>query len=314
MLSRVAQRVYWIGRYMERSENIARIINVNSNLLFDLPPGTKIGWLTLIEILGNQEDYLSRKNAVDERNIMKYLLVDKLNPSSLINTLYMLRENIRTTREVLPADAWEQINQLYHFLKNDLSDNLSRKRRFIMLQDVISTSQRFTGMLSSTMSNNHAYEFVRIGRNLERADMTSRILDMGCNNLLPDDSSEKKQNELTLQYQPTLWMSILVSLSADQSYRQNIQNKVNNKDVVEYLLKDNEFPRAVMHCLRQLLICLNNLPDSKNIIILVNNLIDKIEKKKFNRNLDSSLSKFLDQIQLHIADTSNSIESKWFLS
>ena len=214
----------------------------------------------------------------------------------------------------MPADAWVQINELYYFIKKTLPDSLSRKGRYKLLQEVIATSQQFTGMLSSTMSNNYAYEFVRIGRNLERADMSTRILDMGCKNLLPDILHDNDLSEITIQYHPILWMSILVSLSADQSYRQNIQSRVNDKNVVEYLLKDHEFPRAIMHCLNQIIICLNNLPDSKDIIKSVNKLIDKVEKKKFDMKLDSTLSKFLDQIQYQLAKTSNDVESKWFLS
>ncbi len=314
MLSRVAQRVYWIGRYIERAENIARFVNVNSNLLFDLPPGTRLGWHIIIDILGSEHDYHVKHNTADERNVMKYLLSDRSNPSSLMSTVHMVRENMRTTREILPADAWEQINNLYYNIKNGIAEGLGRKKRFTLLQGVIGTSQQLTGMLSSTMSNNHAYEFIRTGRNLERADMTTRILDMGCNNLLPHSLQDKEHSEAVIQYQPILWMNILISLSADQSYRQNLQSRVNDKDVVAYLIKDEEFPRAIIHCLTQIMGCLSRLPDGKEIITTVKKVINKVDKKDLSKLPDAGLNKFLDQIQVDLADISNQIETKWFLS
>lgn len=314
MLSRVAQRVYWIGRYIERSENVARFVNVNSNLLFDLPSGTRLGWEILIEILGSQEDYKARYKHADERSVMKYLLSDRSNPSSLVSTVYSVRENMRTTREILPADAWEQINDLYYSIKNGIADGLGRKKRYNLLQDVIATSQQLTGMISSTMSNNHAYEFIRTGRNLERADMTTRILDMGCNNLLPQLFEDKEHSDTVLQYQPILWMNILVSLSAYQSYRQNLQSRVIDKDVIAFLIKDTDFPRSLMHCLNQIIICLDKLPKGNSVIDSVEVIKKKVNKKNLNSLPDSGLNKYFDQIQIDLADLSDQIEAKWFLN
>lgn len=314
MLSRVAQRVYWIGRYIERAENIARFINVNSTLLFDLPSGTRLGWNTIIEILGGEQDFKLKHSSADERSVMKYLLSDRANPSSLVTTIYLVRENMRTTREILPTEAWEQINDLYYRIKNDMADGLGRKKRYSLLQGVIATSQQLTGMLSSTMSNNHAYEFIRTGRNLERADMTTRILDMGCNNLLPHLLQDQEHSEAVTQYQPILWMNILTSLSAYQSYRQNLQSRVNGEDVVAYLIKDEEFPRALMHCLTQISGCLSRLPNGKQIILSVDKIKNKVDKKNLSKLPDSGLNKFFDQMQIDLANISNQIESKWFLN
>ncbi|MEJ2114533.1 MAG: alpha-E domain-containing protein [Gammaproteobacteria bacterium] len=135
MLSRVAQRVYWLGRYMERVENTARIINVNSNLLFDLPHGTSIGWRTLIEVFDNEEKFLEKHSTFDERSVMRYLLADNTSPCSLLHSLQIARGNARTTREILPAEAWEHVNDLHLYLKDNLADGLGRKNRFYLLQN-----------------------------------------------------------------------------------------------------------------------------------------------------------------------------------
>ncbi len=314
MLSRVAQRVYWIGRYMERAENIARIINVNSNLLFDLPAGTRIGWKTLVEILGSESEYSDRHSVYDERSVMKYLIADETNNSSLISTLVMLRENARTTREILPTDAWESINNLCMLTRSGIADGLSRKNRYHFLQEVIAISQQLNGMLSSTMSNNAAYDFIRIGRNLERADMTTRIIDMGCNNLLPHLIEDKDESDAVIQYEPILWMNILISLSAYQMYRQHMQSKVTASDVVNYLLTDIEFPRAIMHCLTQIKECLSKLPSGNKLAKSIEVIDRKIKSQNAVSLVESGLNEFVDDLQIDLANINNKIEAKWFLN
>ncbi len=314
MLSRVAQRVYWFGRYMERAENIARIINVNSNLLFDLPKGTRISWYTLVEILGSQSDYSDRHTVADERSVMKYLIADQTNNSSLITTLKLARENVRTTREILPANAWEHINDLYLLLENGVAEGVSRKNRYSFLQDIIAISQQLTGMLSSTMSNNDAYDFIRLGRNLERADMTTRIIDIGFESLLPHLLDEKDESETITQYEPILWMNILISLSADQMYRQHMQNRVTGPDVVKYILTDIEFPRALRHCLNQMQACLNKLPKGNKIAKSIETINTKIESKNIPKLMVKGLNDFLDEVQIDLAEINNQVEQKWFLT
>lgn len=314
MLSRVAQRVYWFGRYMERAENIARLINVNSNLLFDLPVGAKISWGTLVEILGSHEDYSKSHTVIDERSVMKYLISDESNDSSLIATLKLARENVRTSREILPSNTWEHINKLYILVENGVSEGISRKNRYSFLQDVIAISQQLNGMLSSTMSNNDAYDFIRLGRNLERADMTTRIIDIGFEGLLQHLLDEKSELEVVTQYEPILWMNILISLSAHQMYRQNMQNRVTGPGVVKYLLTDTEFPRALRHCLNQIQECLNKLPKANKMVKAIEVINIKIKSKNIPSLLDNGLNDFLDEVQIDLAEIHNQVEHKWFLN
>jgi len=313
MLSRVAQRVYWLGRYIERVENIARIINVNSNLLFDLPHGTRLGWRTLIEVFDNEENFLEKHNDFDERSVMRYLLADKYSPCSLNYSLQQARENARTTREILPSEAWEHVNDLHLFLKDNLADGLARKNRFYLLQNVISKCQQLTGLLSGTMSNNHSYEFIRIGRNLERSDMSTRLLDMGSNHLLPHLIENKSESDAVSYYQSILWMNILVSLSAYQMYRQHVQSRVSGKDVVAYILQDPEFPRAITHCLTEVQGCTKRLPKGTPISKNIGSILSSLHKADVKKLYDKGLHQFLDTIQLKFANLNSEIETKWFL-
>ncbi|MDX1529610.1 MAG: alpha-E domain-containing protein, partial [Gammaproteobacteria bacterium] len=113
MLSRVAENLYWLGRYMERAENTGRIVNVNGNLLLDLPKGIAPGWQPLIEITGSGNFYRKSYNDFEERNVVKFLVGDPQNPGSIISSLSMARENARTIRDIIPRESWELINELY---------------------------------------------------------------------------------------------------------------------------------------------------------------------------------------------------------
>lgn len=313
MLSRVAQRLYWFGRYMERVENTARIINVNSNLLFDLPSGTRIGWKSLVDITGSNENFLENHSNYDERSVMHHLMADPTNPSSIISCLQSARENVRTTREILPSEVWECLNNLYLSVKEGINDGMGRKNRFAILQEVIASSQQLTGVLSSTLSNNHGYDFIRVARNLERADMSTRIIDMGCANLLPNILDEHEAAETLNLHQPLLWMHILISLSAYQMYRQHIQNRVSGLEVVRYILKDGDFPRSVMHCLDEIESCLLKLPRGVRAAKLIQRVKLRTEKANIEKLIDKGLHQFIDRLQVDLASLHKQIEDNWFL-
>jgi uncharacterized alpha-E superfamily protein len=313
MLSRVAQRLYWFGRYMERVENTARLINVNSNLLFDLPTGTRISWQSLVDITGSNENFLENHSKYDEKSVMHHLMADPTNPSSIVSCLNGARENVRTTREILPSEVWECINDLYMSVKEGINEGLARKNRFRILQEVIATSQQLAGVLSSIMSNNHGYDFIRIARNLERADMSTRIIDMGCANLLPNILDEQETADALTLHQSILWMHILISLSAYQMYRQHIQNRVSGPEVVRYILKDDEFPRAFMHCLSEIETCLLKLPHGERAAKLIQGVKLRTQNADIDKLIDKGLHEFIDQLQVDLASLHTQIEENWFL-
>ncbi len=311
MLSRVAERIYWLGRYMERSENIARLVNVNSNLLMDLPRGVRVGWGSLIDISGTGS-YFRRGDTelADERTVVRFMLADKENPASLLNSLSWARENARITREIMPMEAWELINDLYLLVKDNVTKSVARRERIKILHQVIASIQQLTGLLAGCMSHNIGYDFIRIGRNLERADMTTRIVDAGSANLLPHLSGGEDVLE---PYDNILWMSVLRSLSGYQMYRQQVQDRVNAEDVVTFLLQDSIFPRSVSHSLGELETCLRKLPNSDEPLRAAASARRKIKTAEIPRLLESGLTEFIDILQVDIADIHYQIARSWFL-
>ena len=187
--------------------------------------------------------------------------------SSILSTLLKVRENARTTREIIPSEAFEQINNLYHYTKDNAAAGVSRGPRNRLLEKVIESCQQINGLLTGSLSHNHVHRFLRIGRCLERADMTTRIVEVGSFNLLPNLSKVSgADNDALKPYQDTLWMSVLKSLSAYQMYRQHVQDRVNGKDVVKFLLQDEQFPRALSYCLIRVENSLSELTNNNKAI------------------------------------------------
>jgi uncharacterized alpha-E superfamily protein len=311
MLSRVAERIYWQARYLERAENTARLLSVFSTLLLDLPPGTKLSWRSLVEITGTDAAFDAKYKQANERNVMRFLMLDST--SSLLHTLANTRENARTTREIMPLEAFEQINDLYHYAKDNGTASISGGSRHKFLEEIISSCHEISGLMAGSMSRGEAYSFVRLGRSLERADMATRIIDVGSGNLLPDLTARDKPAEANEPYENTLWMNILRSLTAYQMYRQHVKHRVNAEDVVRFLLQDEQFPRAATHVLITITKVLKHLPNNAKAAKQVEKTLRIVEKGNINKLLDSGLFLYLDDLQIEIAKIHSSIADTWFL-
>jgi uncharacterized alpha-E superfamily protein len=307
MLSRSAERLYWLARYLERTENIARLVNVHMNLLMDLPKGVEMGWRQLISINASDQEFYKRNNVANERNVTRFLLSDGSYPGSLFSSLTAARENIRTSRELLPDEAWEQVNEMYLFAKNNLETVANRRQRVIFLNEILKGCQRFTGLLSGYMSHNHPYSFIRLGRNIERADMTSRILDLASLLL-----SESRSDEVR-QYETILWMNILKALNALLMYRQQKHNRVNGDDVLNFLLLDTNLPRSVICCISEISTCISKLPNHHELPIKVNELETYIKAIDTQNTTQIQLRGILDDLQNKIGSLHNQIADNWFL-
>ena len=299
---------------MERLENTARLVNVNTNLLLDLPRGTQIGWSSLIDITGTSEAFKEKDGKHDEQSIIRFLLADLQNPCSILSSLKFARENARTAREIIPTESWELINDMYLFAKENASKSVSRAGRNRFLMDIIEHAQQLTGMLAGTMSHSSAYNFIRLGRNLERADMTTRIVDVGTVNLITNIAKKKTQADTLEPFINILWMSVLQSLSAYQMYRQNVLDRVNGEDVVEFLLKDPLFPRSVNNCFKNLLGCLEKLPDADEPMRSLATASRHIDAADIPKLLETeTLHDYIDTVQLNIANLHTEIAAAWFL-
>ncbi|MEP5765025.1 MAG: alpha-E domain-containing protein [Halieaceae bacterium] len=305
MLSRVAHRAYWLARYLERAEDTARLILVRHQSILDLPRNLQPGWDVLLDVLGASEHFASRPGAATEKNIISYVFSDRQNPSSIISNLASARENMRTSREVLPSEAWERVNSLYLSVARRSNKGLPRASRHQVLNGIIQSCQQITGMLAGTMNQDAAYQFVRLGRNLERADMTTRIIDAGSANLV-------SSGDEALPYQNVMWISVLQSLSAYQMYRLSVGANVHPADVQHFLLRNVDFPRTLAHCLAQLEGCMKKLPGAADPLKQVQLVQRKLKRSNCRELQGDALYKLLDDMQLRLQKIDEVITATWF--
>ncbi len=307
MLSRVAENLYWMARQIERAENTARLVSVNAFLLLDLPPGIAPGWQPLIAITGMEDDYRERYGDYTERNCVKFLIADSDCPGSIISSLAGARENCRTVREILPRTTWEAITELYLFAKEHAQSGIGKKGRHTYLERIIEGSELITGMLGSTLMRDEVYQFLRIGRHLERADMTTRIIDVRTVNLLPEGATELRPFE-TIQ-----WMSVLKSLSAYHAYRRKMQTRVQRSEALRFLLKDTTFPRALVFCLQALEESLGTLTNHRPALKMVRQLVKILEHAKVEDLKQQELHGFIDELQLGFIEIDQALAASYFL-
>jgi uncharacterized alpha-E superfamily protein len=306
MLSRVAENIYWMARYVERAENTARIVTVNANLLLDLPKGIAPGWRPLVDITGANKLFEDHYKDYGERHVVRFLIGDERNSGSILTALVAARENCRTIRDFVPREAWELLNEIYLFAREDLSKGMTKGGRHAYLKRVIQGAQNINGLLSGTMLHDQGYDFLHLGRFTERADMTTRIVDVRSANLLPDETTELRPFE-TIQ-----WVSVLKSMTAYQAYRRSEQVRVLRGPVLRFLFQNEAFPRSVVHCVESLRNSLSKLPRNESALRVAGRLKRNLEGTEPRRLNQQQLHDFIDDLQVGIGDLHQEIARTWF--
>ncbi|UJS23326.1 alpha-E domain-containing protein [Thiothrix winogradskyi] len=306
MLSRVAERVYWMARYLERAEKTARLINVHTALLMDLPGRMEINWFTLIRLFNAEKVFSEHYERGNEANIMQFLIADINNPSSLATSLANVRENVRTSLDVLPEEIWAQANQIHLLMTNSLPRIADRYARQIFLREVMKHCQCIRGALDSHMSRDHSFDFMQIGKHLERTDMTSRILEM-TSLLLSDDRSDTLR-----KYDGILWTNLLQALSARQMYLQHIHSRVEGASVMRFLMNDNAFPGSVGYSLAAMSRRMRYLPDPDMPMTMAQRVLEHSQAQDVGAIPAEHVHTLMDYLQSELGVLHAEIAKTWF--
>jgi uncharacterized alpha-E superfamily protein len=242
MLSRVADSIYWMSRYMERAENVARFIAVNLNLSLDMPGDADQQWMPLVVTTGDHDEFVARYPSASKQNVIRFLTFDRENRNSIMSCLRTARENARAVRESISSEMWEQINRFYLLIRESGAQQAAFEESYDFFDQIRVSGQQFMGVTDATMTHGEAWHFCRLGRSIERADKTSRILDVKYFILLPSPA------DVGSPYDDIQWSALLRSASALEMYRQR-HGRLQPASVVQFLVLDGEFPRAVLYCL-----------------------------------------------------------------
>jgi uncharacterized alpha-E superfamily protein len=254
MLSRVAESLYWMSRYIERAEDLTRLLAVNFSALLDLREGdAQRAWQSLVKATGDDALFAELHGEADAESVTQFMVWEALNPNSVTACIVRARENARSVREQITSEMWEGINRLYFLTRNlERSSLLTNPAEFFRL--VRDRTQAFQGITTATMTHAEPFQFIQLGLYFERADKTARILDGKYLylNQLPETSAET-----SLQL-----IALLRSCSAFEPYRRASAGQINVVNVAEYLLLNREFPRAVLFCLNACLQTLERLGEA----------------------------------------------------
>jgi len=305
LLSRVADSVYWMARYIERAENVARFIGVNLNLQIDLPLAPAQQWQPLIDTSGDVEKFKERFGNATQVRVIEWLAYDTENLSSIASCLRFARENARSVRETISSEMWTQVNTMY--LQIQTQRSLPEPERMLdAFREIRMGCHLFEGVTDATMSHNEAWHFMRLGRMLERADKTSRILDVKYFMLLPS------LRDVGTPYDDIHWSAVLKSVSGFEMYRKKY-GRITPPDVVDFLVMDNEFPRAVRFCIKSASESLQSVTGTPIGAFryrseqLMGQLRAELDFTSVDTVIRSGLHEYLDRLQLKMNAIDNSL-------
>ena len=293
MLASIAEKTYWLSRYIERIENTSRLINVNSDLLLDIPYEGSDDLKHLIKITGHINDF-KKKNT--KENVYYFLIQDESNPSSIKYSIEMAKMNSRYLLTMLPKSAWEQFNNLY------IDFNSKHKPHSEDLYRIIRNSQRFFAIITDGMQRNDVFNFIKLGRFIERADMLSRII---------EDQILRKENYVNKYYQNLQWSSVLRSINGFESFKLINKDNLNQEIVLRFMIMEKLFPRSLKYCVNKLLEVQRFLPKSPSIKKDISILLEDFTNENLYKN-DKKMLKTLDDFQLGLINLDKTVKENFF--
>ncbi len=247
MLSRVANSLYWMARYIERAENIARIVDVNLQLLLDMRNLDEKRlieyWQPIVQATGDEQAFFKSHPHATGDAVTEFLVFQVENPNSIFQCICQARENARMVRDQITLELWEELNRVYLFIRSKSAREVWRRSPSEFFQEIKSASLHVIGIINATMVHDEGWWFVQAGQFLERADKTTRILDVR-HQTLPERGLPKAIN----QHDALEWAAVLRSCSAWDAYKSIYGADVNPRLVAEFLLLDDNFPRSVRFC------------------------------------------------------------------
>lgn len=308
MLSRVADSIYWLGRYIERAENVARAIDVNLQLQLDLP-GEERPWEPVIQTAGNADAFFKSYAHVSTENALTFLTFDKENPSSIISCVAAARENARCVRERISSELWIAINQFYLKLNDPEVQKQALAAPHAFYCSVKEFSQLTVGIIQGTMTHDVAWNFARLGTMIERADQTSRILDVKYYILLPDVSM------VGMALDTVQWNAVLKSVGAYEMFHRKNSN-VTPQNVAEFLLLSEDFPRSLRYCLEQAEINLKNIAfpvkGNADSLRLLGKMRSDMAFSTIEEIIKNGLHEKIEEMQVNLCDLGTQIWKDFF--
>lgn len=310
LLSRDAEGLFWLARYLERVENMARLIDVTQS--FESPGFESEAWFGLIKINADEENFLAQGGIPSALHVKSFYLLDKNNATSIPACLEAARTNARTLRPLISTEMWKQLNVFHRFVTAITAEDLEGDALSRLCTRIREGVQSYTGIAEGTLYRDQGWYFYELGRYLERADQTTRMLDIKYTAILPRGGEEKRVADLTQ------WSAILRVVSGYYHFKRLARAEFSAQDVVQFLLRDSTGPRSVLLCVRQIEAHLRDLNRHYGLTSVgealerVEWLLDFLIGKPIDDILVEGLHEYLDLVQIHLQELAGAIGRTFF--
>jgi uncharacterized alpha-E superfamily protein len=315
MLARLAENLFWAGRYVERAEDTARMVDVTYHTLLESPFG-EAGrtWSQLLDVLHLRGEWGERPLDAPEHttDLVRFLVLDQENPGSISAAILRARENVRSVRELVSTELWESVNDLHLELRSrDLRREVAEQPSGL-LRLVRNASMAIYGVASETMPRDAGWRFLALGRLIERAEMTCRLIDVRYGQL--DALKVANRGVVVEDGGFHHWVAVLKSASAFEAYRRRYRSSTDPVDVIEFLLLAEDLPRSVVYCLTSAMLQLEALSEGRpsRAVRLLGRTTSSLRYRDVAELLDEDLHEFLEDVQLRIQQVAEAVADEFF--
>lgn len=294
LLARNADCILWLARYMERAENLARILGVAETFARDR---TGRNWLAVVQINADEELFFARHRVADARTVPHFYVLDTDNPNSIISSIKAARENARTLRPLISIEMWRQINRMNSWMAGLSANAVMPANLAALCEEIKEACQLHMGITEGTFYRDQAHYFYHLGKAIERADQTTRLLDIKYHTLLP--RPEDVGSALDISH----WNALLKAVAGYQASRRVLAGRISPSSVAAFLLFSDSFPRSVSLCVRQMDWLLTQLRTRYHLrggskaLELLDELRAALSEQTIEQVIDHGLHEFIDWVQ-----------------
>lgn len=293
MLGKTAGGLFWMFRFLERSENIARLVEAGFRIALTRSTDSETEWKSVVTTAAVKAGYQAKHDTFNGPNVVDFLLRDKDNPSSVISVIEAARTNARLVRTALTTEVWESVNENWMTVKDLLKRPVKETELPAILGTIRQQSAQVRGALHGTMLRNDIYDFARLGTFLERADNTARIIDVKYYTLLPSASFVGSSLD------NVQWETILRSVSAHRAFRWLDEDEMTPAAIADFLILDRRLPRSLAFCTAQLVSNLNFLADDYGVRHPCHDMAEglraRLKDRDINSIFDDGLHEFISE-------------------
>jgi uncharacterized alpha-E superfamily protein len=294
--------LYWLARYVERAEATARLAIAASDTILDLPDGVPYDWESLMQVFGSTDP----DGPLSEHDVMEQLILSAEHVGSVRTSIASARENARVTRDLIPKDAWVTLNELHGQLERQSLAGFDRSTRIRVLKQVISGCRLWHGCLMANQARDLGWVFLKLGDRLEHADMVSRLVDPRVTQMVPSASARWSS------YEAIGWQNLLSALGGVELYRHSAKNRLKGTDVLQFVLRDAEFPQSMLAAFHSIQRLLTQLPHQRVPAGRVDGLASGLASLDFARISPDLLTENMDWVQQGLGQLHERISSEYF--